>query len=309
MKLVELGTFAILVLFIGGMTLTNQERLDAEKQEVKDRKETIELEQRLAALEANTAKFTVTHDQKLETNWVHAMLDAGTSFDAGNAAQFIKVKVPSYNDDKPICIKWNKECADSRTTVYVPTPGLHNKANNGLFEDNKCECEEYATDDCGDRIYEQECAKYLKSCEGEENCMCDEWAWNIIDYVDACEYRKLDHEGRRDYVTSRLPNLLQDELTYSWEQQSGPALNQDLFNHYKNDKVLKLELTQGDYTFSCTVTDPYGFESYLEKDINVAAEPNNDPEVFIGYTRLGGSDLDEFLTTKKKIEAAASKKK
>ena len=59
MKLVELGTFALVVLFIGGMTLTNQERLDAEKQEVKDRKETIELEQRLAALEANTAKFTV----------------------------------------------------------------------------------------------------------------------------------------------------------------------------------------------------------------------------------------------------------
>ena len=70
MKLVELGTFSILVLFIGGMTLTNQERLTAEKQEVKDRKETIELEQKLAELEANTAKFTVTHDQKLETNRV-----------------------------------------------------------------------------------------------------------------------------------------------------------------------------------------------------------------------------------------------
>ena len=36
MKLVELGTFAILVLFIGGMTLTNQERLTAEKQEVEN---------------------------------------------------------------------------------------------------------------------------------------------------------------------------------------------------------------------------------------------------------------------------------
>ena len=58
------------------------------------------------------------HDQKLETNSVYAMLDAGASFDAGNAAEFLTVKVPSYNEDKPICIKWNKECTDTRSALF-----------------------------------------------------------------------------------------------------------------------------------------------------------------------------------------------
>jgi len=308
MKLVELGTFALLVLFIGGMTLTNKEKLAAEKNEVEDRKESIELAQRLAAIEANTAKYTVKHDQKLETNSVYAMLDAGASFDAGNAAEFLTVKVPSYNEDRPICLKWNDECSNSRSALYLSTPGLNNRSNNGLFEDNKCECEEYAEDDCGDQIFEQKCAKYKKSCEGEENCPCDEWAWDVIDYVDACEYKKLDHEGRRNYVSNRVPNHLEDELTYLWEKQSGPPLNVDLFNKYKDKQVLKLELIQGEYTFSCTVSDPYGFESYLEKDVNVGAEPNNNPEVYIGYNTLGGESLKEFLETKKQVEKSAAKK-
>jgi len=311
MKLVELGTFAIFVLFIGSMTLTNQERLTAQKQEVEERKETIELEKRLAAIEANTEKETIPHDTKLNTKTIMAKLDAGHSFDAGNAAEFIKVKVESYNEDKPKCKKWNEECTEKRKAVYVYTPNLNNRSSNGLFEENKCECEEYLTDECGDMIYEQECAKHVEHCEGEEDCPCEEKAWRTIDYVDACEYKKLNHEEKRQYVKERMPKnakWLQDDLTYLWEQQSGPTISLDLFNHYKNEKELVLELAQGDYTFSCTVTDSYGFQSYLEKDVSIASEPNNNPEVHMKWGRPNSEQLAKFQEIKKKLEAAAKKK-
>ena len=67
-------------------------------------------------------------------------------------------------------------------------------------------------------------------------------------------------------------------------------------------------MIQGEYTFSCTVTDPYGFESYLEKDVKVGAEPNNNPEVYIGYNTLGGESLKEFMKTKTQVEKSAAKK-
>ena len=70
MRLAELGTFALLVLFIAGMTMQNKDRLQTKKDEVQARQETIELEERLAELEANTKAYTIAHDQQLETNTV-----------------------------------------------------------------------------------------------------------------------------------------------------------------------------------------------------------------------------------------------
>ena len=131
MRLVELGTFGLLVLFVAGMTVQNQERLQAKEDEVESRHETIELEDRLAELEANTKRYTIAHDQQLETNTVHATLDASVSFDAGSAAQYHFVTVPVYNEDKPICIKWEDDCNDSRRKL-VDTP-VYDRLNNGLF--------------------------------------------------------------------------------------------------------------------------------------------------------------------------------
>ena len=311
MKLVELGTFAILVLFIGGMTLTNQERLAAEKQEVEKRKETIEFEKRVADIVARTAKETIPHDTNLDTKTIMATLDARDSFDAGNAAEFIKVKVKSYNEEKPICKKWNKECTEKRKAHYVYTPNLNNRSSNGLFEENKCECEEYETDECGDIIYEQECARHIENCEGEKNCPCDEFAWDTIDYVDACEYKKLNHDEKRQYVKDNMPQgakLIENELKYLWEQQSGPTVNLDLFDHYKDKEVLVLELAQGEYVFSCTVTDTYGFDSYLEKRVSIAPEPNNNPEIHMKWGRPNKEQLAKFNEIKEKLEKAAKKK-
>ena len=60
------------------------------------RRQSIELERRLAELEANTAKYIIAHDQNLRTNTVYITLDASTSFDAGNAVQYHFVTVPVY---------------------------------------------------------------------------------------------------------------------------------------------------------------------------------------------------------------------
>ena len=268
MRLVELGTFGLLVLFVAGMTVQNQERLQAKEDEVEARHETIELEERLAELEANTKAYTIAHDQQLETNTVYATLDASVSFDAGSAAQYHFVTVPVYNEDKPICVKWEDGCDD--------------RSNNGLFEELNCECDEYLEDDCGDQIYEQECAKYRKDCIDEEDCDCVKYATKTIDYVDACEYLKLDHEGRRGYVRRYVANAVYDDLTYSWEKVTGPAMEDpELFEESKNSSVLTVKLSQGDYRFRCTVTDPYQYQSSLTKDVKVVAEPNNAPEVEI----------------------------
>jgi hypothetical protein len=268
MKLVELGTFGLLVLFVAGMTLENEGRLRAKEDQVQARQGTIELEERLSELEKKTKIFTITHDQKLETNTVFATLDASASFDAGSAAQYHFVTVPVYNEDKPICIKWEEGCSE--------------RSNNDLFEEKKCECEEYLEDDCGDQIYEPTCAKYREDCIDEEDCVCVKYATKIIDYVDACEYLKLDHEGRRGYVRRHATNAVYDDLTYSWEKMTGPAMEDpELFEQSKNSPTLTVKLSQGDYRFKCTVTDPYQYESSLTKDVKVIAEPNNDPEVQI----------------------------
>jgi len=264
MRLVELGTFGLLVLFVAGMTLQNQGQLQAEKDEIKENQETMKLEARLAKLESNTKKYVIPHDQDLETNTVQATLDASTSFDAGRAAAVTRlfVDAPIYNKNKPICVKWEDGCDD--------------RSNNGLFEELNCECAEYAEDQCGDRIYEKVASKK-------------------INYVDACEYIKLDHKGREDYVKEKLfgdskltPEQkvawksYQDDLTYSWEKVNGPVMeNLEQFGESKNSALLKLTLSQGEYRFRCTVTDKYQYVTSLTKDVNVIAEPNNAPEVYI----------------------------
>ena len=53
------------------------------------------------------------------------------------------------------------------------------------------------------------------------------------------------------------------------------------FEQSKNSPVLTVKLSQGDYRFRCTVTDPYQYQSSLTKDVKVVAEPNNAPEVEI----------------------------
>ena len=93
--------------FASKIVKSPSQRLTAEKQEVEKRKETIEFEKRVADIEARTAKETIPHDTNLDTKTIIATLDARDSFDAGNAAEFIKVKVKSYNEEKPICKKWN----------------------------------------------------------------------------------------------------------------------------------------------------------------------------------------------------------
>ena len=268
MRLVELGTFGLLVLFIAGMTLQNVARLEAKEDQVQARHETTELEERLAELEANTKTYTITHDQLLETNTVYATLDASVSFDAGSAAQYHFVTVPVYNEDKPICIKWEDGCDD--------------RSNNGLFEELNCECDEYLEDDCGDRVYEQACARYREDCIDEEDCDCVKPATKTVDYIDACEYLKLDHEGRRRYVKRNVANAVYDDLTYSWEKVTGPAMEDpELFEGSKNSSILTVKLSQGDYRFRCTVTDSYQYETSETKDVEVIAEPNNAPEVYI----------------------------
>jgi len=263
MRLVELGTFGLLMLFVVGMTLQNKEQLQAEKDEIQANQQTKELEKKLAEIEAKTAIYTIPHDQKLETNTVIATLDASESFDDGRAAAIRRlfVDAPVYNEDKPICVKWEDGCED--------------RSNNGLFEELNCECEEYAEDECGDRIYE-------------------ELARKKIDYVDACEYIKLNHQGREKYIRTKLKNFgnddksennwksYQDKITYSWEKVTGPALEDlKLFEGSKNSSVLTVTLSQGDYRFRCTVTDSYQYETSETKDVKVIAEPNNAPEVYI----------------------------
>jgi hypothetical protein len=295
MKLVELGTFGLLVLFVAGMTLQNQGRLQAKEDQADARQETTELEDRLAELEAKTSIYTVTHDHKSATNTVYATLDADNSFDAGSAAQYHFVTVPVYNEDKPICIKWEEGCSE--------------RSNNDLFEEKRCECEEYLEDDCGDQIYLPECSKYREDCIDEEDCDCVKYATKTIDYVDACEYLKLDHEGRRGYVRRHVANAAYDDLTYSWEQVNGPEIDRELFDQYKEKKSLKLELLQGDYRFRCTITDPYNYESSITKDVKVISEPNNAPEAYISGGYLVGSELDEFLATKEKLKEPEKKSK
>ena len=303
MNLVEAGTFALLVFFVGGMTVTHQERLQAKKDQVESRKETIRLEKEIREKLADTVTGTVTHDHDSKTTVTYIALDAGSSFDAGNAPEFHTVDVEVYDETKPKCIKWEDDCYDFRATL-VPTPGLVNRMNNGLFEDEECECKEYEVDDCGDRVYEQECALYQEGCEDDEFCPCDEWAWETVNYVDACEYKKLNHQQRKRYVARNVPGHMEDKVSYSWTYLDGPSIDKDLFDKYKEKKVLKLELKAGEYTFECTVTDPYNHKTVVQKNVNIASEPNNDPEVYISNYDLGGPSLDEFLATKKTIEGA-----
>jgi len=42
--------------------------------------------------------------------------------------------------------------------------------------------------------------------------------------------------------------------------------------------------------------------------VKVGAEPNNNPEVYIGYNTLGGESLKEFMETKTQVEKSAAKK-
>ena len=309
MKLVEAGTFALLVLFVGGMTVTHQERLQAKKDQAKSRKETMRLEKDLREKLADTVTGTVTHDHDSETTVTYIALDASRSFDAGNAPEFHTVDIKVYDETKPKCIKWEEDCYDSRSTVLVPTPGLGNRMNNGLFEDEACECKEYEVDDCGDRVYEQECEIYDEDCEDDEFCRCVKLAWETVNYVDACEYKKLNHQERQRYVNRMVPGHIEDELTYSWAYLDGPAIDKDLFDKYKEDKVLKLELKAGDYTFECTVTDPYSVKTIVQKNVSIVSEPNNEPEVYITDYDLGGPSLDEFKAAKKEIEAAKEAEK
>ena len=106
MKLVEAGTFALLVLFVGGMTVTHQERLQAKKDQAESRKETMRLEQELREKLADTVTGTVTHDHDSETTVTYIALDASRSFDAGNAPEFHTVDIKVYDETKPKCIKW-----------------------------------------------------------------------------------------------------------------------------------------------------------------------------------------------------------
>ena len=297
MKLVEVGTFILLVLFIAGMTVKHQEQIQIDKQRVEDYYKGLELEVALAETEANTETVIINHDRDLSTNSVFVTLSAD-GFDGGNAAQYLFVTRDVDNESKPRCDKWSdsKTCEDP-SDIY----------DADYFSD--C-CEIPLLDECGKQTYEPACAEYEEGCDVLNNlddCFCIKDRQETVEYVKDCDYRKGDYSEKKDYVTGGMRGRLVEDkdLTYSWERVTGP---EPVFSSDMEDASVTMELVQGKYVFKCIVVDPYGYQTSISKNVTVKPEPNNKPEISLGASRSNPADEAALKEAYKKAKEAEAKK-
>ena len=291
MKLVEVGTFILLVLFVAGMTIKHQEGIQLEKQRVEDYYKGLDLDKELAEIAKNTKVVTIPHDGDLATNSVVVNLSA-SGFDGGNAAQYLTVTRKVDNTSKPICKEFSdkKSCEDPKD-VY----------DQDYFDD--C-CEVPLLDPCDKQVYEPACAEYEEGCDvlnDLDDCFCIKDKTETVEYIKDCSYTRLDYSDRVDYVQGRMgSSLLTDsDLTYSWEKVSGP---EPIYSTDTDKSGLTMELSRGKYTFKCTVVDPYGYTTSLTKSVTVEAEANNKPEISVNAREASTVESKSLMDKKEKEE-------
>ena len=280
MKPIELGTFALLVIFVAGMTMKHNEQVK-EDQQAAQTLEQVRIKQ-TRDKEANTmaTKATVKHDNNSSTSTVIVSLNASSSFDGGNVADQVYFNRYVPDKTKPICAEYEKNC----------TPRMG----------RGCECVEIQLDECGDEMYEPLCTKYQEGCDaskdynniyrgnmgnigGANDCRCVEYLEVLVEYVDDCEYQVVPDMQREAYLKAHMWNSsMQYEadggLTYSWEQVSGPSSD---VQKYSKNASMELTLGEGEYAFRCTVTDKYGARDAATHRVLVSKEANNPPEANI----------------------------
>jgi len=291
MKLVEVGTFILLVLFVAGMTIKHQENIQLEKQRVEDYYKGLDLDKELAEIAKNTKVVTIPHDGDLATNSVVVSLSA-SGFDGGNAAQYLTVTRYVDNTSKPVCEEFSdkKSCEDPKD-IY----------DQDYFDD--C-CEVPLLDPCDKQVYEPECAEYQEGCDVLNNlddCFCEKYRTETVEYVKDCSYTQLDYTDRVRYVTNSMGGRLvtDSDLTYSWERVSGP---EPVYSTDTDESSLTMELVRGKYTFKCTVVDPYGYTTSITKNVTVEAEANNKPEISISAREASTTESKTLMDKKEKEE-------
>ena len=289
MKSIELGTFALVVLFIGGMTIKHNDQIREDQQAAETLEQVRMKQERDNEANSMATKAIIRHDGKSKTNTVFVSLDASSSFDGGNAADQVYFTRTVPDKSKPICAEYEENC----------TPSMG----------RGCECVEIQLDACGDEMYEPLCAEYADDCdsnrgytniykgnggytEGSDDCRCIEYLEVEVEYLDDCQYQAVDHAKRQSYLkrlmSGVVPDLNQrkqyepDNLKYRWEQTSGPKPKSDV-QKYATQSSMVLELGEGVYTFKCTVSDSYDkpMTDVATHRVIVTAEPNNPPEAYI----------------------------
>lgn len=287
MKLVEVGTFILLVLFVAGMTIKHQESIQSEKDRVKTYYQTIEEDDILEEIEANTKVVTIPHDEIVKTNSVVVNLSA-SGFDGGNAAQYLMVTRLKDNPSKPVCKKWDdkKSCEDPKDIYDLD-----------YFDD--C-CEAPLLDPCDKQVFMPECAEYAEGCDVLNNldeCICVKDQTETVEYMKDCSYTKLDYKGRVEYVTDAMGDaLIEDKkLNYSWEKIIGPD---PLYTTDMEQSSVSMELMQGKYTFKCTIVDEYGYTNNITKNVRVEAEANNKPEISVNAREASQAESDALMKKK-----------
>ena len=273
MKLTELGTFAVLALFVAGMTLQHNDQIK-DNQRAADTLEQVRMKQENdKKADEMATKATIRHDGKKGTKTVFVSLDASSSFDGGNVADqvYFERYVPDKN--KPICAEYDENC--------IPRMG------------RPCECLEIQLDECGDKMFEPLCAEYEENCNiDREDCRCLDYLEVLVEYVDDCEYQIIEHKNRENFLKAKMYNVTSvsnqvnsyepdKSLSYSWEQLSGPKTD---VKKYKDNSSMTLELGEGEYMFKCTVADAYGAKDAISHRVIVTKEPNNPPEANITGT-------------------------
>ena len=148
MKSIELGTFAIVVLFIGGMTITHNEQIKEDQLAAQTLEQVRMKQERDNEANAMATKATIRHDGKSNTSTVSVSLDASSSFDGGNVADQVYFTRFVPDKTKPICAEYEENCTPRMGRV--------------------CECVEIQLDECGDEMYEPLCTKYEEGCDGSK---------------------------------------------------------------------------------------------------------------------------------------------
>jgi len=296
MKSIELGTFALVVLFIGGMTMKHNDQVRADQQAAETLEQVRMKQERDNEANSMATKATIRHDGKSNTNTVFVSLDASSSFDGGNVADQIYFTRFVPDKSKPICAKYEENC----------TPRMG----------RGCECVEIQLDECGEEMYEPLCAEYEDDCNPsrgynniyrgnmgnifsgsqDSGCRCVDYLEVDVEYIDDCQYQVVDHANRQGYLkrlmseVTPVPNQKKQYepdtgLSYSWEQLSGPSSD---VQKYSKKSSMVLELGAGEYMFRCTVADKYGAKDVATHRVIVTKEPNNPPEANImGGVLLG----------------------
>ena len=199
MKLTELGTFAVLALFIAGMTMQHNEKINEDQQADETLKQVRMKQDRDKEANKVATKATIRHDGKSNTNTVFVSLDASSSFDGGNVADQIYFNRYVPDKSKPICAKYEENC--------TPRQG------------RDCDCLEIQLDECGDEMYEPLCAEYEKDCDPNrgynniyrgnmgyifsnsgDDCRCIDYLEVDVEYLNDCEYQVVSHSKRQSYL-------------------------------------------------------------------------------------------------------------